>query len=75
MNNNTMNMLMQMINGENMNIMQMMNVFGGNSTFQQAQRMINGGGNPTDIIKNVAQQKGITEEQLKEMAQNFGINL
>lgn len=74
MNNNMMN-LMQMFQKGNINQQQMLGMFGGNPMFQQAQKMIGGGGNPAQIIKNVAKEKGISQEQLQQLAQNFGIKL
>jgi hypothetical protein len=48
---------------------------GNNPLMGQAQQMINNGGDPNQIIRNVAEQKGISEDQLKQMAQQFGIKL
>lgn len=88
--NNMMNMFMSMMNGGKsnpmmnmmnqiqggqMNPQQLMQIMNGNPMFAQAQKMIQGGGNPQDIIKNVAQQKGISMEQLQQMANQFGIKL
>lgn len=67
--------LMQMLQGGKMNPQQMMGMFGNNPMFQQAQKMMSGGGNPMDIINNVAKEKGISQEQLKQMAQQMGIKL
>lgn len=55
--------------------MQLMGMFNGNPMFNQALNMIQNGGNPQDIINNIAKQKGINPEQLKQMAQQFGIKL
>ena len=68
------NMLQMMMNMKS-NPQQMMNMFGGNPMFKQAQQMMNSGGDPRQIIMNVAQQKGINNEQLQQMAQQFGIKL
>lgn len=67
--------LMQMFKGGNANPQQLMQMFGNNPMFTQAQKMLQGGGNPQDIIKNVAQQKGIDMGQLQQMANQFGIKL
>ena len=67
--------LLQMMQGGQMNPQQLMGMFGNNPQFQQAVKMMQGGGNPTDIIKNVASQKGIDMGQLQQMAQQFGIKL
>lgn len=70
-----MQMFQQMMSNGNMNPNQMMQMFGGNPMFQQAQKMLNSGGNPQEIIMNVAKQKGIETSQLQQMAQQFGIKL
>lgn len=67
-------MIMQMLQSGG-NPMQLMNMFGGNPMMKQAQQMLNGGNDPRKIISNVAKQKGISEEQLKQMANQFGIKL
>lgn len=66
------NSMMQMMNG---NPQQAMQMFSGNPMFQQAQKMMSNGGDPRQIIMNVAQQKGIPQEQLQQMANQFGIKL
>ena len=68
-------MLMQMIQGGKVNPQNLMSMFGGNPMFQQAQKMLQSGGNPQEIIKNVAKQKGINTDQLQEMAKQFGVKL
>ena len=75
MNNMNPMQLMQMLKGGQMNPQQMMGMFGNNPMFQQAQKMIQSGGNPQDIIRNVAQQKGVDMNQLQQMANQFGIKL
>lgn len=55
--------------------MQLMTMFNNNPMFNQALKMIQAGGKPQDIIKNVANQQGISPEQLKQIAQQFGIKL
>lgn len=70
--NNMMNMFMQMFGG-NFNPMQMMNMFGNNPMMKQAQQMLQGK-NPQqmqEVIKNVAKQKGIDENQLNQMINQF----
>ena len=64
-----------MLKSGQMNPMQLMGMFNGNPMFNQALNMIQNGGNPQDIINNIAKQKGINPEQLKQMAQQFGIKL
>lgn len=73
--NNPMNMLMQMMQGGKMNPQQMMGMFGNNPMFQQAQKMMQGNDDPRTTIMNVAKEKGINQEQLSQMAQQFGIKL
>lgn len=70
-------MLMSMMNGGNMNPMQMMNMFGGNPLMQQAQKMLQGKNTNEmqQIIMNVAKNKGIDENQLKQMASQFNVKL
>ena len=68
-------MLMQMIQGGKVNPRNLLSMFGGNPMFQQAQKMLQSGGNPQEIIKNVAKQKGINTDQLQEMAKQFGVKL
>lgn len=75
--NNMMNMLMQMMGGRNMNPQQLMGMLSGNPMFQQAQKMMQGK-TPEQmkgVINNVAKQKGINEQQLRQMAQQFGLKL
>lgn len=73
--NNPMNMLMQMMQGGKMNPQQMIGMFGNNPMFQQAQKMMQGNNDPRTTIMNVAKEKGISQEQLSQMAQQFGIKL
>ena len=75
MNNFNPMQLMNMLKGGKTSPQQMMGMFGNNPMFQQAQKMMQGGGNPADIIKNVAQPQGIDMNQLQEMAKQFGIKL
>lgn len=72
--NNPMAMIMQMLQGGG-NPMQLMNMFGGNPMMKQAQQMLSSGNDPRKIISNVAKQKGIDPNQLKQMANQFGIKL
>ena len=37
--------------------------------------MINSGGDPKEIVKNIAKQKGIPLDQLQAMANQLGIKL
>ena len=67
--------LLQMLKGGQMNQQQLMSIFGNNPVFQQANKMLQSGGNPQEIIKNVAQQKGISMDQVQQMASQFGIKL
>lgn len=66
-------MLMQMLKGGKMNPQQLMGMFGNNPMFGQAQKMLSSGGNPRDIIMNVAKEKGIPEDKLQEIANQMGI--
>lgn len=74
--NNMMQMLMNLqgSNGQ-INPQQIMNMFGDSPMMKQAQQMISSGGNPKDIINNIAKQKGIDMQQLQQMANMFGIKL
>lgn len=75
MNNNPMQMIMQMMQGGGFNPDMFMQQFGGNPMFQQAQKMAEGK-TPEQLMKminNIAQQKGIDMNQLKQMANQFGI--
>lgn len=65
--------LFQMMTQKQINPQQMFSMLSGNPLFNQAQNMINGGGNPKAIVMNIAKQKGISEQQLKEMAKQLGI--
>ena len=51
----------------------LMGMLGGNPMFQQAQKMIQSGGNPREIINNVIKEKGIDVNQAKQMAQQLGL--
>lgn len=76
MNNNPMQ-LFSMLSQCNNPMGMMSQMMGNNPFFQQAMRMSNGK-NPEEmkeIINNVAQQKGITQEQLKNFANMFGVTL
>lgn len=66
---------MAMLKNGQTNPMQLMTMFNNNPMFNQALKMIQAGGKPQDIIKNVANQQGISPEQLKQIAQQFGIKL
>lgn len=73
--NNMFQMFISMMQGGNP--MQLMNMFGNNPMMAQAQKMMQGK-NPQQMqqtIMNVARQKGISEQQLKQMAQQMGIKL
>ena len=67
--------LMNMLKGGQINPQQLMGMFGNDPRMAQAQKMLQSGGNPQEIIKNVAQQKGIDLNQLQQMASQFGIKL
>lgn len=70
--------LMQMFNqikGSNNPMGMMSQMFGNNPQFKMAQQMTQGK-SPAEIqqvINNVCQQKGINQDQLKQMAQQMGI--
>jgi hypothetical protein len=73
MNNNMMQMFMNMMQGGNPQ--QLMNMFGNNPMMGQAKKMLEGK-NPQQIqetIMNIAKQKGMSEDQVRQMAQQFGI--
>ena len=67
--------MFQMLTTGKANPQQMMSMLSGNPMFAQAQNMINGGGDPKEIIKNIAKQKGIPLEQVEAMAKQLGIKL
>lgn len=74
--NNPMMMIMQMMNNpQGFNPTQILSMFGGNPLFQQAQKMMQSGNDPKVMIQNIAQQKGISTEQLQELANKFNIKL
>ena len=74
--NNPIQVLMQIMQGGmKINPQQIMSMFGNRPEMQQAQQMLNSGNDPRQIIKNIAKQKGIEPDQLKQMAQQFGIKL
>lgn len=58
-----------------MNPQMLMGMLGSNPMFQQAQKMIQSGGNPQEIINNVIKEKGIDVNQAKQMAQQLGLKL
>lgn len=73
--NNMMQMFINMMQGGNP--MQLMNMFGNNPMMSQAQKMLEGK-SPQEMqntIINIARQKGIDENQLRQMANQFGIKL
>lgn len=77
MNNDPMAMLMQMMQGGGFNPNMFMQQFGNNPLMQQAQKMTEGK-TPDQIanmIGNIAQQKNIDMNQLRQMAQMFGLKL
>lgn len=67
--------MFQMLAQKQINPQQILGMLNGDPLFTQAQNMINSGGNPKNIVMNIAKQKGITEQQLKEMAKQIGIKL
>lgn len=67
--------MFQMLTAGKANPQQMMSMLSGNPMFTQAQNMINNGGDPKEIVKNIAKQKGIPLEQLQAMANQLGIKL
>ena len=77
MNNvNPMQLLMNIIqSGGKINANQMMTRFGNNQQMTQAQNMMNSGNDPRQIINNIAKQKGIDQQQLNNLANQFGIKL
>ena len=77
MNNiNPMQMLMNIVmSGGKINPNQIMGMFGNSPEMQQAQNMIKSGNDPRAIINNIAKQKGIDQNQLNQIAQQFGIKL
>lgn len=77
MNNNPLQMLTSVMSGGGVNPSQIMNMFGGNPLLSQAQKMLQGKNNKEmqQVIFNVAKQKGIDENQLKQLASQFNIKL
>lgn len=67
--------MFQMLTAGKANPQQMMSMLSGNPMFAQAQNMINNGGDPKEIVKNIAKQKGIPLDQLQAMANQLGIKL
>lgn len=66
-------MIIQMMQGGKINPQQIMGMFGNNPMFQQAQKMIQSGGKPQDIINNVIKEKGIDPNIVKQIAGQFGL--
>lgn len=69
MNNNPMQLFAMFSQAQNPMLM-MTQMMGNNPLFQQAMKMASGK-NPTEIkeiVSNIASQKGITQEQLQNMA-------
>ena len=69
--------LFQMLSGSGNPMQMMMGMLGNNPMLNQAYQMINGK-SPDEIrtvINNVANQKGISKQQLQQMASQFGVNL
>lgn len=68
-------MLLQMLQGGKMNPQQMMNMFADNPMMKQAKKMLEDKNSQQiqETIMNIAKQKGMNEEQVKQMAQQFGI--
>lgn len=59
------------------NFMQMFNMYMNNPLYKQAETMLKGKSDKEiqEMVTNIAQQKGISTEQLKQMANQFGIKL
>lgn len=81
MNNNRNGMnpmqLFSMVSQSNNPMGMMSQMMGNNPFFQQAMKMAEGKGpqEMKEIINNVAQQKGITPEQINNFASMFGITM
>ena len=77
MNNNPMMQMFNMFSQAQNPMAIMSQMMGGNPFFQQAVKMAEGKSpvQMKEIITNIAQQKGITQEQLSNMAKMFGYNL
>lgn len=87
MNNFNPMQLMQMMQEGNMNPMQLigmfkksnpmqlLKMFEGNPTFEHTKKMVEGKDiqQIQETIMNVAKQKGMNEEQVRQMAQQFGV--
>lgn len=58
-----------------MNPQMLIGMLGNNPMFQQAQKMIQSGGSPQEIINNVIKEKGLDVNQVKQMANQFGLKL
>lgn len=74
MNNNPLSILMQMLQG-GASYQQMMEVFGANPLMIQAMKMMQGKSpqQMMELFQNVANQKGMSEEQFKQFMNMFGI--
>lgn len=69
--------LFQMLSGSGNPMQMMMGMLGNNPMLNQAYQMVNGK-SPEQIrtvINNVANQKGISKQQLQQMASQFGVSL
>ena len=69
--------LFQMLSGSGNPMQMMMEMLGNNPMLNQAYQMVNGK-SPEQIrtvINNVANQKGISKQQLQQMASQFGVSL
>lgn len=74
MNNNPLFMLMQMLQG-GASYQQMMGVFGNNPLMAQAMKMMQGKSpeQMMELFQNVANQKGMSQEQFNQFMNMFGI--
>lgn len=69
--------LFQMLSGSGNPMQMMMGMLGNNPMLNKAYQMVNGK-SPEQIrtvINNVANQKGISKQQLQQMASQFGVSL
>lgn len=69
--------LLQMLQSSNNPMALMQNMFGGNPLFQRAMQM-GQGKSPEQIqqvVRNLAQQRGMNEQQLNQFLSQFGLKI
>lgn len=75
--NNPLSMIMGMMGSGGLNPQNLMQQFGNDPNFQQAQKMLGGKTlqEQQQIVMNLAKERGIDVNQLQNMAKQFGIKL